>query len=334
MMKLYVHPDNKKLGEQQPFTVAVDADGTIFTYDGEKAGKPYPGVVKTLQRLRREGARIIIWTQRHDHDVAPELGKYKIPYDEINTNSTFLVGNTGKPHADIFIDDKAMTFDGSWKGMYAKIKRFRPHWKKSMQHYLMVKAIPNGKAKGHKPSEFDAKDLAIGTKHELEHTTSRKVARRIAMDHLIEDPDYYRKLKRIEKGLEKFHGGKSQRVRQYRTGKPEGAGYGFRPRPRSKEEELQRMKGHPAFNGDVNLSMKTLRKQFQQQLATALDKDKKRLKRAVGGPAEGGGSAAIGGSVIRNFSLKKVKTTLVKPLKKKHMKKAHLGVTYTHSTEQ
>ncbi len=43
---------------------------------------------------------------------------------------------------------------------------------------------------------FNAEQLAVGTKHEMEHTTDPKVARKIAADHLGEDPDYYRKLKK------------------------------------------------------------------------------------------------------------------------------------------
>lgn len=43
---------------------------------------------------------------------------------------------------------------------------------------------------------FNAEQLAVGTKHEMEHTTDPKVARKIAADHLGEDPDYYVKLKK------------------------------------------------------------------------------------------------------------------------------------------
>lgn len=61
-------------------------------------------------------------------------------------------------------------------------------------------AMVGGKADGRKPEDFDAKALAEGTNHELEHTRDRKVAREIAMDHLAEDPRYYEKLSKIEKG--------------------------------------------------------------------------------------------------------------------------------------
>jgi hypothetical protein len=47
-----------------------------------------------------------------------------------------------------------------------------------------------------RPSDFSAKQLKIGTRVEMEHTRSKKLAREIAMDHLTEDPRYYDKLRR------------------------------------------------------------------------------------------------------------------------------------------
>lgn len=41
-------------------------------------------------------------------------------------------------------------------------------------------------------------ELARGIKHEMEHTSSKNVAKEIAMDHLYEDPKYYTKLKRAK----------------------------------------------------------------------------------------------------------------------------------------
>lgn len=42
------------------------------------------------------------------------------------------------------------------------------------------------------------KQLAIGVKVELEHTSDKAVATEIALDHLSELPDYYTKLKKVE----------------------------------------------------------------------------------------------------------------------------------------
>lgn len=60
-------------------------------------------------------------------------------------------------------------------------------------------AVPGGLAEGKNPSDFDQKALAEGTKVEMEHTTSKQIAQEIAMDHLVEDPKYYKKLKKMEK---------------------------------------------------------------------------------------------------------------------------------------
>ena len=59
--------------------------------------------------------------------------------------------------------------------------------------------LKGGKADKMKPGDFDKKQLAVGTKHEREHTTDKGLAREIAMDHLAEDPNYYKKLKKMEK---------------------------------------------------------------------------------------------------------------------------------------
>ena len=63
-----------------------------------------------------------------------------------------------------------------------------------------VDQLPGGKADHMQPSDFDDDALAEGMAHELEHTESLKIAREIAMDHLAEDRQYYKKLKTIEKG--------------------------------------------------------------------------------------------------------------------------------------
>ena len=41
--------------------------------------------------------------------------------------------------------------------------------------------------------------LKLGIKVEKEHTSDEAVAREIALDHLMELPDYYTRLKKVEK---------------------------------------------------------------------------------------------------------------------------------------
>jgi hypothetical protein len=59
--------------------------------------------------------------------------------------------------------------------------------------------LPGGLADKKQPKDFNNKSLAQGTKVEKEHTGDKSTAREIAMDHLTEDKDYYKKLKTIEK---------------------------------------------------------------------------------------------------------------------------------------
>lgn len=59
--------------------------------------------------------------------------------------------------------------------------------------------LPGGLAAGRVPSDFNPVQLKMGTRHEMEHTSDPSIARRIAMDHLAEDPRYYVKLTRMER---------------------------------------------------------------------------------------------------------------------------------------
>lgn len=50
-------------------------------------------------------------------------------------------------------------------------------------------------------SDFNAGQLTAGMKVEEEHTKDKKATKEIAKDHLTEDKDYYKKLKKMEKSL-------------------------------------------------------------------------------------------------------------------------------------
>jgi 2'-5' RNA ligase len=56
--------------------------------------------------------------------------------------------------------------------------------------------IKGGRADKLSERDFDSGELQRGARHEMEHTDDWRLAKEIAMDHLAEDPDYYRKLRR------------------------------------------------------------------------------------------------------------------------------------------
>jgi len=62
-----------------------------------------------------------------------------------------------------------------------------------------VDLLQGGRADKNRPRDFNRGQLQAGSRVEREHTRNRTVAREIAMDHLAEDPDYYRRLAAFER---------------------------------------------------------------------------------------------------------------------------------------
>jgi hypothetical protein len=83
--------------------------------------------------------------------------------------------------------------------------------------------IPGGLADNVPKSKFDQAALREGMRVEREHTSSAKIASEIARDHLTEDPQYYQKLKKVEKGDGEgsFRGGDPEEIEIKRKEKEE-----------------------------------------------------------------------------------------------------------------
>ncbi len=113
-------------------TICIDIDGTLTTYikwiDKDTFGDILPGSVDCITKLKNAGWFIIIYSTRADKSaVRMFLHKQGIPYDAINENPNQpqnAIG--GKPLADVYLDDRALTFNGTWEGMYEKIVNFEP----------------------------------------------------------------------------------------------------------------------------------------------------------------------------------------------------------------
>ena len=64
--------------------------------------------------------------------------------------------------------------------------------------------------------DVNKRELKKGISHELEHTSSRKRAKQIALDHLAEHTDYYTQLDKAEKRMKKRKiSGKAIREKKY-----------------------------------------------------------------------------------------------------------------------
>ena len=110
----------------------VDLDGTIAHYDGWKGedhfGDPVSGVQEALGRLRAEGWVIIVFTTRLDTArIEGYLKRNSIPYDYVNRNPEVPGDDrSGKPFAHVYVDDRAIPFDGDWQRAMELIREFKP----------------------------------------------------------------------------------------------------------------------------------------------------------------------------------------------------------------
>jgi len=103
--------------------IAVDFDGTLCTYAFPKIGEQSPKhleLMQTLIKLREDGHKLILWTNRGDNEEYPVLTEAitwckerGLEFDAINENlpdTKKLSGPSPKIMADYYIDDKALEF--------------------------------------------------------------------------------------------------------------------------------------------------------------------------------------------------------------------------------
>jgi hypothetical protein len=106
-------------------TVAVDLDGTLNLYVGWRGEDVFddvrPGARAFMQQLRDAGYRVVVHTTRDAGKAAAWLRENAIPHDDV-TNV--------KVPARVYLDDRAMAFEGSFDGLIERIAAFRPHWQR------------------------------------------------------------------------------------------------------------------------------------------------------------------------------------------------------------
>lgn len=97
---------------REPFTVAVDLDGTLaeaeVPFDPKSIGKPRPRAKHWLDALAAAGARVIVFTVRGDAGLVKAwLDKHDMPYDHVNENPDQPPDSSGKVFAHAYWDDRA-----------------------------------------------------------------------------------------------------------------------------------------------------------------------------------------------------------------------------------
>ena len=122
------------VGERKP-VLAIDADGTLLEYSGWKGeahyGAPNEGMKELLDQLKEAGWTIVIWTTRGSKGALQNhLTKHNIPFDHINKNPGGPPSSSPKIFADVYLDDRAIRFEGKTEGLFDKIVSATPWFEK------------------------------------------------------------------------------------------------------------------------------------------------------------------------------------------------------------
>ena len=131
VLVVYFFPKNRKTTMDSK-TVCIDIDGTLVHFEDWKGETHFGGVIDgasaATRMLHENGWYIIIYTTRANKKlIADYLNENKIEFDSINENP-YQPDNAkgGKPIADVYVDDRALCFNGNWKQTVDDIFNFKP----------------------------------------------------------------------------------------------------------------------------------------------------------------------------------------------------------------
>lgn len=113
--------------------VAIDLDGTLIeARHWPKLGPLKPGAVKYVKMLLRDNDVVVFTARinkttlegstRSDQEVTMEIIGIRNLLDSSGLEDVTIHVAAGKPSALVFIDDRAVEFDGSWRRAYHKTR--------------------------------------------------------------------------------------------------------------------------------------------------------------------------------------------------------------------
>jgi len=117
--------------------ICIDLDGVLLSFRSgwlrdDVYGKVLPGAKEGLAKLVGDNWHVIVYTCRKNRKKIEEVlrgyGILKgIHYHAINRRkNSYLNAYKGKIGADVYVDDRAICFEGSWEKTYERIKQFKP----------------------------------------------------------------------------------------------------------------------------------------------------------------------------------------------------------------
>ncbi len=105
--------------------VCVDLDGVLNQFDGWRGADyfhpPRAGAREFLEKLNTLGYRVVVFTVRW----APHVDEWLTRYD---LRSLVAEVTDKKPPAHVYVDDRAICFQGDFQSALDAITRFRAHW--------------------------------------------------------------------------------------------------------------------------------------------------------------------------------------------------------------
>ena len=109
--------------------IQIDLDGVLNNYDGNYnngiIAEPRAGVREFLEKLSSE-FDIEILTVQNKINTVLWLQKHEL------LNFISDVTNVKNQFATLFIDDRALNFNGDFEKIFEEIKDFKPYWNKSI----------------------------------------------------------------------------------------------------------------------------------------------------------------------------------------------------------
>jgi len=99
--------------------IAVNFDGTIVEHAFPKIGKLKPGAVEALQAFHEAGHRVIVTSCRNNMNLNTGSIAHLLAmkgFLECNGLNFCRIdyGNQGKVLADVYIDDRGITYSDNW----------------------------------------------------------------------------------------------------------------------------------------------------------------------------------------------------------------------------
>lgn len=118
-------------------TIILDFDGVIHSYGSGWQGSPeiikdppVPNVNEAIQELRKNYRVVVLSSRCHQKGGIAAIKKYLKKYD-IEVDDVVR----DKVPAVVFVDDRAINFDGTWdQEMIEKIRNFKPWTKRKKDH--------------------------------------------------------------------------------------------------------------------------------------------------------------------------------------------------------